>query len=164
MAVHSHACLNYMSEKMDSQARRDVDIIRAAPICVGMFSNRLMVRCEHNGAPLSGNRPAVSLNSGSMRSASQSSASSRPQAMAMMRNSSISSTAWLIRLESAPVLNAGRQHARQAEPPVRLPQEHQAAIRGNCTAIEVREHRLAGNGWKIEVTKAIVAHGGCRSC
>jgi hypothetical protein len=64
----------------------------------------------------------------------------------------------------APVLNARRQPARQPQTPVRLPQEHQAAIRGNCTNIEVREHLLAGNGWKIEGKKAIVAHGGCRSC
>jgi hypothetical protein len=61
----------------------------------------------------------------------------------------------------APVLHAGRQHARQAQPPVRLPQEQQAAIGGNRTAIEARGHLLAGNGWKIEGKKAIVAHGGC---
>jgi hypothetical protein len=46
-----------------------IAVIRAAPIRVGMFSNRLMVGCEHNGAPLSGNRPAASLNSVSLRSA-----------------------------------------------------------------------------------------------
>ncbi len=77
-----------------------IAVIRAVPVLLGMFSNRLMVGCEHKGAPLSGNRPAASLNSGSSRSASQSSASSWPQAMAIMRNSSISSTAWLIRLGS----------------------------------------------------------------
>ena len=31
-------------------------------------------------------------------------------------------------------------------------------------AVEVRGHFLVGNGWKIEGKKAIVAHGGCRSC
>ena len=62
----------------------------------------------------------------------------------------------------APVLHAGRQHARQAQAPVRLPQEQQAAIRRNRAAIEVRGHFLAANGWKIEGKKAIVAHGGCR--
>ncbi len=64
----------------------------------------------------------------------------------------------------APVLHAGRQHARQAQAPVRLPQEQQAAIGGNRAAIEVRGHPLAGNGWKIEGKKAIVVHGGCGPC
>ena len=64
----------------------------------------------------------------------------------------------------APVLHAGRQHAREPQTPVRLPQEQQAAIGRNGTAIETRGDFLAANGWKIEEKKAIVAHGGCRSC
>jgi hypothetical protein len=54
----------------------------------------------------------------------------------------------------APVLHARRQHARQAQPPVCLPQKQQTAIGGNRTAIEVRGHLLAANGWKIEGKKA----------
>ena len=64
----------------------------------------------------------------------------------------------------APVLHAGRQPARQPQTPVRLAQEQQAAIGRNGTAIETRGDFLAANGWKIEEKKAIVAHGGCRSC
>jgi hypothetical protein len=48
--------------------------------------------------------------------------------------------------------------------PVRLPQEQKATIRGNSTAIEVRGHLVAANGWKIEGKKAIVAPGGHRLC
>ena len=65
-------------------------VIRAASIFEDMFSNRLMVGCEHKGSPLSGARPTASLNSESLRSTSQSSASSFPQAIANIRNSSIS--------------------------------------------------------------------------
>ena len=38
----------------------------------GLFSNRLMVGCEHRSPPLSGSRPTAILKAGSARSASQS--------------------------------------------------------------------------------------------
>jgi hypothetical protein len=51
-------------------------VIRAASMREAMFSKRLMVGWEHKGKPLSGARPTASLNRGSKRKASQSSASS----------------------------------------------------------------------------------------
>ncbi|WP_395663489.1 hypothetical protein [Aestuariivirga sp.] len=48
--------------------------------------------------------------------------------------------------------------------PVRLPQEQKATIRGNSTAIYIRGHLVAANGWKIQGKKAIVAPGGYRLC
>ena len=44
----------------------------------GAFSSRLMVGWEHRSRPLTGARPTASLNSGSARNASQSSATSYP--------------------------------------------------------------------------------------
>jgi hypothetical protein len=51
-------------------------IMRATSIFDGAFSSRDIVGCEHSAGPLSGSRPTASLNTGSLRSASQSSASS----------------------------------------------------------------------------------------
>ena len=53
-----------------------------------------MVGWEHSSRPLCGARPTASLNSGSPRSASQSSASSYPQAIANMRKRSIAGSVW----------------------------------------------------------------------
>ena len=63
--------------------------VMRASLREGAFSSRLMVGCEHRSRPLSGARPTASLNSGSPRRASQSSASSYPQAIANMRKRSI---------------------------------------------------------------------------
>ena len=52
---------------------------------VGAFSMRDTVGWEHRSSPLSGNRPHASLNAGSERSMSRSSASSYPVAMASAR-------------------------------------------------------------------------------
>ena len=65
-------------------------IIRAISIREGAFSSRDMVGCEHKGAPVSGSRPTASLNIGSSRKLSQSSASSYPDAIRNIRSRSIS--------------------------------------------------------------------------
>ena len=64
-------------------------VMRATSTRDGAFSNRLMVGCEHRSRPLSGARPTASLKRGSPRSASQSSASSYPHAIANMRKRNI---------------------------------------------------------------------------
>ena len=51
-------------------------IIRAISSFDGAFSSRDMVGCERSAGPLSGSHPTASLNAGSARKASQSSASS----------------------------------------------------------------------------------------
>lgn len=61
-----------LRQKMSTSAA----VIRAASMRDGMFSNRLMVGWEHRSRPLSGARPTASLNNGSERRLSQSSASS----------------------------------------------------------------------------------------
>ena len=69
-------------------------VIRATSTREGAFSSRLMVGCEQSARPLSGAFPTASLNRGSARSASQSSASSYPQAMANMRKRSMAASEW----------------------------------------------------------------------
>ena len=69
-------------------------VIRATSLREGAFSSRLMVGWEHRSRPLSGALPEASLNTGSVRSASQSSASSYPQAMANMRKRSMAESEW----------------------------------------------------------------------
>ena len=59
-------------QKMSTSAA----VMRATSIREGAFSSRLMVGWEQRSRPLSGARPTASLNSGSSRSTSQSSASS----------------------------------------------------------------------------------------
>ena len=79
-------------------------VMRATSMRDGAFSSRLMVGCEHRSRPLTGARPTVSLNSGSARSASQSSASSYPHAIANMRKRSIADRLWITR--------SGSRHSR----------------------------------------------------
>jgi hypothetical protein len=63
------------SGKLRQKLSTSAAVIRAVSMRDGMFSNRLMVGCEHRSWPLSGARPTANLNSGSERRASQSSAS-----------------------------------------------------------------------------------------
>ena len=65
-------------------------IIRAISPFDGAFSSRDMVGCEHSAAPVSGRRPTASLNAGSARKLSQSSASSYPAAIKNIRSRNIS--------------------------------------------------------------------------
>ncbi len=55
------------------------------------------VGCEHRSRPLSGSRSQASLNAGSRRSRSRSSASSKPQAIARMRARRMSGRRWTTR-------------------------------------------------------------------
>ena len=64
-------------------------VMRPTSLLDGAFSSRLMVGWEQRSRPLSGARPTASLNSGSARRSSQSSASSYPHAIANMRKRSI---------------------------------------------------------------------------
>ena len=59
-------------QKMSTSAA----VMRATSMREGVFSSRLMVGCEQSARLLSGALPEASLNRGSARSASQSSASS----------------------------------------------------------------------------------------
>ena len=61
--------------KLRQKISTSAAVIRATSSREGAFSSRLMVGCEHSARPLSGARPTASLNSGSVRRASQSSAS-----------------------------------------------------------------------------------------
>ena len=63
-------------------------VIRATSVREGAFSSRLMVGWEQSSRPLSGALPEASLNTGSVRSASQSSASSHGSGFAGPRTGS----------------------------------------------------------------------------
>ena len=79
-------------------------VMRATSLREGAFSRRLMVGWEQRSRPLSGARPTASLKRGSPRRASQSSASSYPQAIASMRKRSIAGSVWTTR--------SGSRHSR----------------------------------------------------
>ena len=135
-------------------------VMRATSMRDGAFSSRLMVGCEHRSRPLTGARPTVSLNSGSARSASQSSASSYPHAIANMRKREHRRQAVDHPFRVAPLPDAARQRLGQAEPALRRAQQDQPAVRRDQTAREIGGHLLALYGWKIEREKAIFGHGG----
>ena len=61
--------------KLRQNRSTNAAVMRATSMREGAFSSRLMVGCEHSARPLSGARPTASLNRGSVRRASQSSAS-----------------------------------------------------------------------------------------
>ena len=90
--------------KLRQKRSTSAAVMRATSMREGAFSSRLMVGCEHSARPLSGARPTASLNSGSVRRASQSSASSYPQAIANMRKRSIAG--------SVCTTSAGSRHSR----------------------------------------------------
>ena len=77
-----------------------VPVMRPTSLRDGAFSSRLMVGWEHRSRPLSCVRSTASLNSGSPRNASQSSASSYPQAIANMQNYSMTESVWTTRSRS----------------------------------------------------------------
>ena len=86
--------------KLRQKISTSAAVIRATSSREGAFSSRLMVGCEHSARPLSGDWPTASLNKGSVRRASQSSASSYPQAIANMRKRSIAGSVWTTRAGS----------------------------------------------------------------
>jgi hypothetical protein len=59
------------------------------------------------------------------------------------------------------VRDHGREPRGDAEPPLGLRQQHDAAIRGDPAAVNGGSHLLARYGWKRERQQAIVGHGGC---
>ena len=80
--------------KLRQKRSTSAAVIRATSSREGAFSRRLMVGWEQRSRPLSGARPTASLKRGSPRRASQSSASSYPQAIANMRKRSIAGSVW----------------------------------------------------------------------
>ena len=119
-----------------------------------------MVGCEQRSRPLSGARPTASLNSGSPRSASQSSASSYPQAIANMRKRSIAGSVWTTR--------SGSRHSRMQPASASARPSRRSAARSSTSppsdeiepALEIGGYLLAADGWKIEREKGIFGHGG----
>ena len=98
---------------------------RPASLLDGAFSSLLMVGCEHRSRPLSGARPTASLNSGSARRSSQSSASSYPQAIANMRNRSMAGSVWTVR--------AGSRHSRMQPASVSARPSRRSAARSSTS-------------------------------
>ena len=130
-----------------------------------------MVGCEQRSRPLSGACPTASLNRGSARSASQSSASSLGSGFAGPRTGSAAGDRQHAETQHggervddqcrvAPVADTACQHVGQAEAPFRLAQQDQAAVGGDQATIEGGRHLLALDGWQMEGEKGIVGHGG----
>ena len=92
------------------------------------------------GRPLSGARPAASLNRRALRRALQSSASSYPHVIVNMRKRSIAESGCTHQPRVAPVPDAARWRLRQTEPAFRRAQQDQPAVRRNHTAIEIGGH------------------------
>ena len=159
------------AEKERQKRSTSAAVMRATSMREGAFSSRLMVGCEHRSRPLSGARPTASLNRGSVRRASQLSASfpgsgfagprtgcpagDREHAEAQHRRQRVDH-----RRRIAPVPDAARQRLGQAEPALRLAQQDHAAVGRDQPAIEIGGHLLASDGWKIERQQGIFGHGG----
>ena len=134
--------------------------MRATSLREGAFSRRLMVGWEQRSRPLSGARPTASLKRGSPRRASQSSASSYPQAIANMRKRSIAGSVWTTR--------SGSRHSRMQPASVSDRPSRRSAPRNRTSpavgrdqpAREIGGHLLAACGWKIERERSIFGHGG----
>ena len=146
-------------------------VIRATSLREGAFSSRLMVGWEQSARPLSGACPAASLNSGSVRSASQSSASSHGSGFAGPRAGSTAGDGEHAEAQHggervdhlrliAPVADAAGQGLGETQAALRLAQQDQAAVGRDQAAIEGGAHLLASDAWQIEGEKAIVGHGG----
>ena len=138
--------------------------MRATSMREGAFSRRLMVGCEQSARPLSGAWPTASLNRGSARSASQSSASSHGSGFAGPRTGSAAGDREHAEAQHggervddqrrvAPVPDTACQRLGQAETAFRLAQQDEAAVGGG-------DHLLASDGWQVEGEKSIVSHGG----
>ena len=146
-------------------------VMRATSMRDGAFSSRLMVGWEHRSRPLSGARPTASLNKGSPRSASQSSASFPGSGFAGPRTGFPAGDREHAKaqhprqhmdhpLRVAPLPDATRQRLGQAEPAFGPAQQHQPAVGRDRPALEIGGHLLALNGWQIEREQAIFGHGG----
>ena len=121
------------------------------PRSCAAFSRRLMVGCEQSAPPLSGAFPEASLNRGSARSASQSSASSHGTGFAGPRTGSTAGDCQHAEAEHgrervdhlrliAPVPDAACQGLGEAQAAVRLAQQDEAAVRRDQATIEGGTH------------------------
>ena len=157
--------------KLQQKISTSAAVIRATSMREGAFSRRLMVGCEQRSRPLSGAWPEASLNRGSVRSASQSSASSPGSGFAGPRTGSAAGDRQHAETQHggervddlclvAPVPDTACQRLGEAEAPFRLAQQDQAAVGGDQAAIEGGGHLLALHGWQMEGEKGIVGHGG----
>ena len=123
-------------------------VMRATSLREGAFSRRLMVGWEQRSRPLSGARPTASLKRGSPRRASQSSASSYPQAIrehaeAKHRRQRVDHP-----LRVAPLPDTTRQRLGQAEPAFGPAQQDPA--RRRTRSARPRNRRSPSCGLRLE--------------
>ena len=129
-------------------------VMRATSMRDGAFSRRLMVGCEQRSRPLSGARPEASLNRGSVRRVSQSSASSQGTGFAGPKTGSTAGNRQHAEAQHggervddlcrvASIADAACQRVGEAEAALRLAQQDEAAVRGDQAAIEGGAHLLA---------------------
>jgi hypothetical protein len=67
---------------------------------------------------------------------------------------------WMVRPGVTPVGDRRRQFVDEHQLPLRLRQEHDAAVGTHVAAVERRRHLLAANGWKCERRNRIVVMAG----
>ena len=127
--------------------------MRATWMRDGAFSRRLMVGCEQSAPPLSGAFPDASLNRGSARSMSQSSASSHGTGFAGPRTGSTAGDRQHAQAEHgrervnhlrliAPIPDAACQGLGEVQTAFRLAQQDEAAVGRDQTAIEGSSIRI----------------------
>ena len=130
-----------------------------------------MADCEQSAPPLSRAFPEASLNRGSARSASQSSASSHGTGFAGPGTGSTAGDRQHVEAQHgrervdhlrliAPVPDTACQGLGEPQAAFRLAQQDEAAVRRDQATIEGGTHLLALDAWQIEGEKAIVGHGG----
>src|SRR4051812_17007834 len=133
-------------------------VSRAASVLLGAFSRRLIVDCEANGAPLSGQRPTASFINGSCRSRSRSVAF-----LVATGNRRGPRHHHLEHFVTDAAAIAAIRH-RIGKPPaypelaLRLPQQQQAAIRGLVAAGKIDCEFLAMDRWQLEGKRYSVGH------
>ena len=140
-------------------------VMRATSMREGAFSSRLMVGCEHSARPLSGARPTAGLNRGSVRRASQSSASSYPQAIANMRKRSIAGSVWTTvagsrRSRMLPASVSARRKRRSASRNRTTPPSDEISPPSKPAVTFLRLTAGRSNGSRLEREQALFGHGG----
>src|SRR5207244_1352153 len=126
----------------------------------GAFSQRETVGCEHRSMPVSGSRPQASLNVGSLRNRSRSSAFF--VAAGDCENPGTQNIGQP--MDNPAGIAIVRDHCRkplgEAKPPLRSRQQHDAAIRAEASAVKGGGDLFALYRWKRKRQQIIVGGGG----
>ena len=156
--------------KLRQKRSTSAAVMRATSMRDGAFSRRLMVGCEQSAPPLSGAFPDASLNRGSARSVSQSSASSHGTGFAGPTTGSTAGDRQHAEAEHgrervnhlrliAPIPDTACQGLGEVQAAFRLAQQDEAAVGRDQTAIEGSSIRITlGRAQAVGILAQVGAH------